>query len=84
MFLLVGISPEAAQIAYRIGDSSTNIITPLMPYFGVIIAFMQRYKPDIGSGTIISLMVPYSIALFVSWLALLLIWLVFNLPFGPN
>lgn len=84
MFYLSGITPEAAQIAYRIGDSSTNIITPLMPYFGVIIAFMQRYKHDIGAGTIISLMLPYSVALFLSWLALLLVWLLLDLPFGPN
>lgn len=84
MFLLLGISPEATQMAYRIGDSSTNIITPLMPYFGVVVAFAQQYKKDIGIGTIISLMLPYSILFLVSWSALLLIWAGFDLPLGPN
>ncbi|NIN36665.1 MAG: AbgT family transporter, partial [Gammaproteobacteria bacterium] len=59
MFLLSNISPEATQMAYRIGDSTTNIITPLMPYFGVVVAFAQQYRRDIGIGTIISLMLPY-------------------------
>ncbi len=84
MFLLVGISPEATQIAYRIGDSTTNIITPLMPYFGIIVAFAQRYDKEAGIGTIIATMLPYSIALLVSWAALLMVWLLMDWPLGPG
>merc|ERR1711879_762350 len=54
MFFLLGISPEATQLAYRIGDSSTNIITPLMPYYGVVLAFAQRYQPSAGVGTLMA------------------------------
>ena len=84
MFMLLGIAPEATQMAYRIGDSTTNIITPLMPYFGVVIAFMQKYNRNLGAGTVVALMLPYSIALLVCWTCLLAIWLLFNLPLGPN
>jgi aminobenzoyl-glutamate transport protein len=84
MFMLVGITPEATQMAYRIGDSTTNIITPLMPYFGVVLAFMLQYNKQIGAGTLIALMLPYSIALFLSWAGLFALWLSFNFPLGPN
>ncbi|MFK8068747.1 MAG: AbgT family transporter [Gammaproteobacteria bacterium] len=84
MFLLSGITPEATQIAYRIGDSSTNIITPLMPYFGVVVAFAQQYKKDIGMGTIIAMMLPYSIAFLIGWSILLLIWIYLGWPLGPD
>ena len=84
MFLLLGISPEATQIAFRIGDSSTNIITPLMPYFGVVIAFAQRYDKQVGIGTIIATMLPYSIAFLLSWSALLTLWILLDWPLGPG
>ncbi|MEE8057955.1 MAG: AbgT family transporter [Pseudomonadales bacterium] len=84
MFLLVGISPEATQIAYRIGDSSTNIITPLMPYFGVVVAFVQRYDKKAGIGTIIATMLPYSLAFLISWSALLVLWILMDWPLGPG
>jgi len=84
MLLLSGISPEATQMAYRIGDSSTNIITPLMPYFGVVVAFAQKYKKDLGMGTLISAMLPYSLCFLVAWSALLIIWVFFNIPLGPD
>lgn len=84
MLLLVGLSPEASQMAFRIGDSSTNIITPLMPYFGVVVAFAQKYQKDIGIGTLIATMLPYSIAFLLSWTALLLIWTWFGWPLGPG
>ncbi|WP_101760403.1 AbgT family transporter [Oceanicoccus sp. KOV_DT_Chl] len=84
MFLLLGISPEATQVAYRIGDSSTNIITPLMPYFGVVVAFVQRYDKEAGIGTIIATMLPYSIAFLVSWSALLVLWILLDWPLGPG
>lgn len=84
MLFLSGISPETTQLAFRIGDSSTNIITPLMPYFGVVMAFIQRYDKSAGIGTIIATMLPYSIALLVSWILLLLVWISFNWPIGPG
>ncbi len=84
MLLLVGISPEATQMAYRIGDSTTNIITPLMPYFGVVVAFVQRYDRSAGIGTIIATMLPYSLALLVAWSGLLMLWILLELPLGPE
>lgn len=84
MLLLNGISPEASQMAYRIGDSSTNIITPLMPYFGVVVAFVQQYDRKAGIGTIIATMLPYSISFIIAWTVLLIIWMQFNWPLGPG
>jgi aminobenzoyl-glutamate transport protein len=84
MLLLNGISPEASQMAYRIGDSSTNIITPLMPYFGVVVAFVQQYDRKAGIGTIIATMLPYSISFMIAWTILLIIWMQFNWPLGPG
>jgi len=84
MLALVGIAPEVTQVAFRIGDSSTNIITPLMPYFPVVLAFMQRYKPDLQVGSLIALMLPYSIALLMGWTIFLGIWLACGIPLGPN
>ena len=84
MLALAGISPEITQVAYRIGDSSTNIITPLMPYFPVVIAFMQRYQPDIKLGTLIAMMLPYSIAFLIGWSVFLGAWLAIGIPLGPN
>lgn len=82
MLMLVGIEPAATQLAFRIGDSSTNIITPLMPYFGVVVAFVQKYEPKAGMGTIMAAMLPYSIALLVTWSFLLVCWLMLGLPLG--
>ncbi len=84
MLLLYGVAPEAVQAAYRIGDSSTNIITPLMPYFGIVVAFAQRYQPNAGIGTIIALMLPYSLVLLLGWTALLGVWLYLDIPLGPE
>jgi len=84
MFMLLGYSPELCQLAYRIGDSSTNIITPLMTYYAVIILFAQRYDKKAGIGTITATMLPYSIAFLVGWSLLLVIWLAAGLPIGLN
>lgn len=84
MLLLTGLSPEAAQVAYRIGDSSTNIITPLMPYFGVVVAFAQRYQKNIGIGTLLATMLPYSVAFLASWSLLLIVWVALDWPLGPG
>lgn len=84
MLMLSGISPEATQMAYRVGDSTTNIITPLMPYFGVVVAFAQRYDRNIGIGTIIATMLPYAIWLLLSWSLLLVVWILLEIPPGPG
>ncbi len=84
MFMQLGISPEMTQLAYRIGDSTTNIISPLMSYFAVIVAFAQKYDKETGIGTIISLMVPYSIIFLIGWTVLLAIWYMLGLPIGPG
>ncbi len=84
MLMILGYSPELTQAAYRIGDSMTNIITPLMPYMPLIIAFAQKYDPRVGLGTLMALMLPYSVAFAVGWTALLVIWLVLGIPLGPG
>lgn len=83
MLMVLGISPEATQAAYRVGDSSTNIITPLMPYFALVLGFARRYQPDAGVGTLIALMLPFSLWLLVTWSALLGFWIGMGWPFGP-
>lgn len=83
MFMQVGISPELTQAAYRIGDSVTNVITPLNPYMVIVLAFLQRYLPRAGIGTLVALMLPYAMAFALSWLALLMLWMVVGLPVGP-
>ena len=82
MFMLLGYSPELCQLAYRIGDSCTNIITPMMTYYAVIIMFAQRYDKKAGIGTITATMLPYSMAFLVFWTILLVIWLSVGLPIG--
>lgn len=82
MFMLLGYSPELCQLAYRIGDSCTNIITPMMTYYAVIIMFAQRYDKKAGIGTITATMLPYSVAFLAFWTLLLVIWLTVGLPIG--
>ncbi|MBS4538704.1 AbgT family transporter [Clostridium sp. D2Q-11] len=79
-----GYSPEFTQVAYRIGDSTTNIISPLMPYFAVIVAFAQKYDKDTGLGTLISTMLPYSLVFLAGWVVLLLVWFLIGAPIGPD
>ncbi len=84
MFMLLGFSPELVQAAYRVGDSTTNIITPLMAYFPLIITFARKYDAHTGMGTIIATMLPYSLALLVAWTLLLMLWMLTGLPLGPG
>jgi aminobenzoyl-glutamate transport protein len=84
MFMLLGYSPELTQVAYRIGDSVTNIISPMMSYFALIIAFLQRYEPKAGIGTVVAVMLPYSIVFMLGWSVLFAVWLTFGLPIGPD
>ena len=85
MLMLVGYAPEVIQAAYRIGDSVTNIITPMMSYFGLIVSFAVRYKKNLGIGTLISTMLPYSMFFLVGWTLLFFIWVfVLGMPVGPG
>ena len=84
MFMLLGYSPEVTQAAYRVGDSVTNVISPMMTYFALIISFVQRYLPKAGMGTVIATMLPYSLAFFVSWSLLFVAWTLADLPVGPG
>jgi aminobenzoyl-glutamate transport protein len=82
MLMQVGISPELTQAAYRVGDSTTNIITPLLPYFPLIVVFAQKYHKGTGIGTLISLLLPYSVTLLFTWTLLLLGYWALGFPLG--
>jgi len=84
MFHLAGIPADATQAAYRVGDSVANIITPLMPYFAMVVAFAQRWKKDTGLGTLMALMLPYSLTLLIVWSAFFALWMGLGWPFGPG
>ncbi|WP_373929999.1 AbgT family transporter [Vibrio cyclitrophicus] len=85
MLMLVGYAPETIQAAYRIGDSTTNIITPMMSYFGLILAVATRYMKNLGIGTLIATMLPYSMVFMFGWSILFYLWVfVFGLPVGPG
>lgn len=84
MFMQVGVSPELTQAAYRVGDSVTNVITPLNPYVVILLVFMQRYVPRAGIGTLVALMLPYALVFAVTWTLLLAIWIQMGLPLGPE
>jgi len=84
MFMLLGYSPELTQTAYRVGDSVTNIISPMMSYFALIIAFFQKYEPRAGLGTIVAVMLPYSITFLIGWSLVFGLWLMLGLPIGPD
>lgn len=84
MFMLLGYSPELSQAVFRIGDSVTNIISPMMSFFALIIVYFEKYEPKSGIGTLISTMLPYSLVLFVGWTLLLIAWTLLKLPLGPG
>ncbi len=82
MLMALGMSPELSQAAYRIGDSTTNIITPLMPYFPLVVVFAQRYVKNTGIGTLVSLMLPFSIGFLITWIIFLMIYWTLGIPLG--
>lgn len=84
MFMLTGTAPELTQAAYRVGDSVINIVSPLMAYFPLILSFANKYDPKAKVGTVLALMVPYSLWFLVSWSALLFVWVTLELPLGPG
>ena len=84
MFMLLGYPPEVTQAAYRVGDSVTNVISPMMSYFALIIAFVQRYVARAGLGTLVSLMLPYSVTFLIGWSLLFIAWILLGWPVGPG
>ena len=82
MLMQVGISPDLTQAAFRVGDSATNIITPLMPYFPLVVVFCRRYTRGAGIGTVVSMMLPYSLILLASWSLLLALFWILQIPLG--
>jgi len=84
LFMKLGIVPEAVMAAYRVADSPPNVVTPLMPYFALIVTFAQRYDKNAGVGTVIAMMLPYGVAVSVVWILLFLVWEQLGLPFGPG
>ena len=84
MFMLLGYSPEFAQVVYRIGDSIANPLTPIYPYLPIVIGMAQKYDKKTGIGTIISMTLPYSVAFLLVWIVQVIVWIVFDLPLGPG
>lgn len=84
MFMILGYSPELSQAVFRIGDSVTNIISPMMSFFALIIVYFEKYDSKAGIGTLISTMLPYSILFFIFWTALMIVWVLLDLPLGPG
>ena len=82
MLMSLGISPDLTQAAYRVGDSSTNIITPLMPYFPLVVVYCQRYVKSTGIGTLTAMMLPYSVTFLIAWTGFLLLYMWIGLPLG--
>jgi aminobenzoyl-glutamate transport protein len=84
MFMILGYSPELSQAVFRIGDSVTNVISPMMSFFALIIVYFQKYEQKSGIGTLIGTMVPYSFVFFVVWTLLMIFWILLGLPLGPE
>ncbi len=84
MFMILGYDPAVTQVAYRIGDSVTNPISPLFPYFPILLAIARKYDKEAGLGTLIANMLPYSVFFLIFWIILLLVFIVFNIPLGPG
>lgn len=84
MLMLLGISPEGATAAYRVGDGATNIVTPLMVYFPLILIFAQRWQKDFGIGSLTAMMIPYSVWMLITGVVLVILWIALGIPLGPG
>lgn len=82
LFMKLGVSPDLVLAAYRVGDSPSNVITPLMAYFGMIVMFAQKYEKDAGVGTVVAMMLPYTAILYVVWMIVLVVWYILGVPLG--
>ncbi len=83
LFMQLGGDPNMVMAAYRVGDSPVNVITPLNVYLAVMVGFAQKYQKDAGMGTIVALMLPYTVVLLVLWTLLLVVWYSLGIPLGP-
>jgi aminobenzoyl-glutamate transport protein len=84
LMLRLGVEPQTVLAAYRLGDSPMNVLTPLMPYFPLMVVFAARYQKDAGIGTVIALMVPYAIVVLVAWTIFFVAWYLLGIPVGPG
>ncbi len=84
LFLRLDVAPQTVLAAYRVGDSPTNVITPLMAYFPLIVVFAQRYRKDAGIGTVVSLMLPYVVVMSIAWTLFFVAWYLIEIPLGPG
>ncbi len=84
LFYQLGYAPELTQMFYRIGDSSSNIIAPLMPFFPLVLSIMQKYNKKAGLGTLVSTMFPYTLTIMIVWTIFLIIWVLCGIPVGPG
>ena len=84
MFALIGFEPTFTQAAFRVGDSATQVITPLNPYMIVILGLLRRYEPEAGLGTLMSRLLPFVIPFWLAWASLLGVWYFLDLPLGPG
>jgi aminobenzoyl-glutamate transport protein len=84
LFLKLGIEPDVVLAAYRLSDSPPNVINPLLPHFALVVGFAQRWQKDAGVGTVVAMMLPYTVAIFIAWTALFFAWYLLGLPFGPG
>jgi aminobenzoyl-glutamate transport protein len=84
LMLRPGVPPQTVHAAYRVGDSPTNVVTPFMPYFPLMVVFAQRYQRDAGIGTVIALMIPYTLVLTVAWILFFIAWYAIGIPVGPG
>jgi aminobenzoyl-glutamate transport protein len=84
LFTRLGVPPEAVLAAYRVGDSPINAITPLMAYFALILTYVQRYDKHAGVGTMVAMMIPYTVVILVAWTVFLVVWVALGIPFGPK
>jgi aminobenzoyl-glutamate transport protein len=84
LMLRLGVEPQTVLAAYRLGDSPINVLTPLMPYFPLMVVFAARYQKDAGIGTVIALMVPYAFVVLVAWSIFFVVWYLIGIPLGPG
>ena len=84
LFIRLGVAPQTLLAAYRVGDSPFNVVTPLMVYLPFIVMVAQRYKKDAGVGTVVSLMIPYTLIIAVAWVLFFVVWYALGIPLGPG
>jgi aminobenzoyl-glutamate transport protein len=84
LFMRLGVAPQTVLAAYRVGDSPMNVVTPLMVYLPFMVVIAQRYQKDAGLGTVVALMIPYTLIMLVGWIIFFVIWFVMGIPLGPG